>query len=277
MARRKKKKGGGGAPAWLITFSDMMTLMLTFFVLLVSMAVIDERRKLVVLDSISSAFGVTEGDFNPKSERNRSRIVEPGAMDLDTESLEPLKDMLWEDQSGDLDFQENMFVQIISISDEVLFTPGGTELSARGIQLLDRMLPWLLRIDAPLLLAGHTSLQREEMGEAYKADVDDTDLSSMWRLSYLRVLGVYRYLTGRGMSPDLLSVEAFANYRPRWPENTPEGRRRNRRVDVVLDKRNKQWIDTIARLREQQKQVPNEFNFKDFRFRLGGPGSGLGE
>ena len=60
MARRKKPRGATGvAPLWLITFSDLMTLLLTFFVLMVSMAVIDERTKRDVLGSVSEHFGIS--------------------------------------------------------------------------------------------------------------------------------------------------------------------------------------------------------------------------
>lgn len=281
MAKRKKKKGGGDAPAWLITFSDMMTLMLTFFVLLVSMAVIDERRKLVVLNSISGAFGEGLGSFNPKTPRHHTRLIEPGAMDMDTESLEPLKEMLWDDQRGDLNFQENSYVQVFSISDEVLFRPGTAELSEAGVVLINRMLPWLLRVNHPLLLAGHTSGLREEMGEDYRVDMDGrTVRSPAWELSFLRVMSIYRYLTGRGMPPESLMVEAFGSNRPRWTENTPEGRRMNRRVDIVLDRRNKEWIERMERLREGGTARPGDFNYRDFRFRLSVPGStppGTGE
>lgn len=271
MARRKKKQEAAGGPAWLITFSDMMTLMLTFFVLLVSMAVIDERRKLVVISSISGAFGTGDGSFNPKSIRNQSRLIEPGAIDdMDTDSLEPLKDMLWEDQTGDLNYQQNQFVQILSISDEVLFTPGTAELSTSGIKLLNRILPWLMRIDHPLLLAGHTAGMREEMGQDYKVGTDEQHaVSPMWELSFLRVMGIYRYLTGRGMPPERLTVEGFGSNRPRWTELTPDGRRRNRRVDIVLDKRNREWIEKIDALRRKEDSRPGEFNYKDFRFRVG--------
>lgn len=273
MARRKKKKEAASGPAWLITFSDMMTLMLTFFVLLVSMAVIDERRKLVVISSISGAFGSGEGSFNPKSVKNQSRLIEPGAIDdMDTDSLEPLKDMLWEDQNGDLNFQENQFVQILSISDEVLFTPGTAELSHSGVVLMNRLLPWLLRIDHPLLLAGHTAGMREEMGQDYKVSMAaEKNLSPMWELSFLRVMGMYRYLTSRGVPPARLSVEGFGSNRPRWTELTAEGRRLNRRVDIVLDKRNREWIEKIEKLCEKEQQRPGEFNYKDFRFRVGVP------
>lgn len=269
MARKKKKKSGDGGPAWLITFSDMMTLMLTFFVLLVSMAVIDERRKLVVLTSLSGSFGEGIGAINPLSTKDKRRMVEPGPMDLEkSDDLEPLKDMLWEDPDSDLNFQENQFVQILSINDEVLFTPGTTQLSARGIRLLDRILPWLLRIDHPLLLAGHTASMREERGEDYKVIFEKQALSPTWTMSFLRVMSIYRYLTTRGMSPKQLSVEAFGKYRPRFSGNTPEGRKKNRRVDIVLDRRNKRWIETMSRLKEQPQKDEASFTFKDFLFKL---------
>lgn len=282
MARRKKKAAPAAGAAWLITFSDMMTLMLTFFVLLVSMAVIDERRKLTVINSISGAFGEGVGSFNPKSVKDKARLIEPGAMDdIETDSLEPLKDMLWDDQRGDLNFQENQFVQILSISDEVLFKPGVAELSESGVVLMNRLLPWLLRIDHPLLLAGHTAGLREEMGQNFKVALDNENvLSPTWELSFLRVMSIYRYLSSRGFPTERLVVEGFGSNRPRWSEQKPDGRRRNRRVDIVLDKRNKEWIDRIDTLREKNDRAPGEFNFKDFRFRLGGAEtsrSGTGE
>lgn len=270
MARKKKKKSGDGGPAWLITFSDMMTLMLTFFVLLVSMSTIDERRKLVVISSVTGTFGEGIGALTPQATKPRTRMVEPGPMDLDnTDDLEPLKDMLWEEDKKDLNFQENQFVQILSINDEVLFTPGTTQLSQRGIKLLNRILPWLLRINHPLLIAGHTATLREERGDDYKVVFGEREASPTWTMSFMRSMSVYRYLTGRGMPAKQLSVEAFGKYRPRFDGNTPEGRRQNRRVDIVLDKRNKRWIETMARLKEQPQKEAGSFKFKDFLFKLG--------
>ena len=69
MARKKKFDPGTGDPAWLVTFTDMMTLMLTFFVLLVSMSVMDERRKLVVIGSIIGTFGLGEQGYDPAPSR----------------------------------------------------------------------------------------------------------------------------------------------------------------------------------------------------------------
>ncbi|MGE4299530.1 MAG: flagellar motor protein MotB [Desulfovibrionaceae bacterium] len=275
MARKKKPEEGSGDPPWLITFTDMMTLMLTFFVLLVSMSVMDERRKLVVIGSIIGTFGLGEQGFDPRSIQDKRRTVEPGPMEdesLSTDDLEPLKNLMYDDMDKDLNFQSNRFVQIVSISDDVLYSPGETELKPAGKRIIDRMLPFLLQVKYPLLLAGHTTIVRDEMVADYKVTMDEEELDPSWRLSMQRVLGVYRYLLERGMAPNMLRVEAFGKYHPMYPETTATGRRANRRVDIVLDKRNSRWIERLEANREAAKARRSRFSFKDFDFSLGNRG-----
>ncbi|CAK7042378.1 MAG: hypothetical protein DELT_02882 [Desulfovibrio sp.] len=264
MARKEKKGGGDEGPAWLVTFSDLMTLLLTFFVLLLSMAVIDERNKLIVLGSVSSSFGIGQASFNPKSPENKPSKVEPGAMQ--TQDMAPIKDMLWEDMKNDLNFQENRYVQILSINADVLYNPGETELSDKGKQLLNRIMPQLLRIKYPLLIAGHTATRRDEEGAAYQVDFDKTKVDSTWALSLARSAGVYRYLVQSGLPSQRLTQESFGQYHPRYSDRTPEERQRNRRVDIVLDKRNAPEIMTLEESREPVRREPRGFFFRDFRF-----------
>lgn len=267
MARKEKKEeAGGGIPAWLVTFTDMMTLMLTFFVLLVSMSTIDERRKLITLGSIIGTFG-TGKSFDNFSTKDRRRSVEPGPMDLDkVEDLTPLKDKAWEDAHQDLDFASNKFVQIFSINEDVLFEPGSTQLKPEGKQMLESTLPVLLQIGYPLLLAGHTSTLREELGTAFKVNRGDAGPDPSWKLSLGRTMSVYRFLLESGVAPDRLRMEAFGRFRPRHGDQTADDRRRNRRVDIVLDKRNAAWLDKITKPAEERKEGP--YQYKDFRFRL---------
>ncbi len=268
MAREKKLKPTGEAtPAWLITFTDMMTLMLTFFVLLVSMSVMDERRRLVVLGSIIGTFGMGELGYDMRTIKNKRTTVEPGPMDLKSvNDMEPLKSLLWEDINMDLNFQSNKFVQVLSISEEVLFTPGGTELTPKGKRLLNRMAPVLISIDHPLLLAGHTSNLREELGENYKVRDKEEVPDATWRLSLFRVLAVYRYFLDLGMDPELLRMEGFGRFRPRYGDQTPAERRKNRSVDIVLDKRNSTWIATLEKWKAKEKKEDGTFVYRDFVF-----------
>jgi chemotaxis protein MotB len=268
MARKEKKpKPTGGVAPWLITFSDMMTLMLTFFVLLVSMSVIDERRRLIVLGSIIGTFGVGKDSYDVLSTKDTRRTVEPGPFEMeDINDLEPLKEMVWEDVSEDLAFAENKFVQILSINSDVLFEPGEAELTEQGKKLLERALPVLLQIDYPLLLAGHTSRLRDEMGIEYKVEEREKVMDDSWRLSLYRTLSVYKFLIDNRMDPNMLRVEAFGRHHPRYTDLTAEGRSMNRRVDVILDKRNTEWLDKLGPERKDERI--KEFIYKDFVFEL---------
>ena len=275
MARLKKTGGERSrVPPWLITYSDLMTLLLTFFVLLLSMAVIDERTKLVVLGSVSGSFGEGARLFNPMGKLKDNRNREPGAMDLPEKDLAPLRDMLYEDVEKDLDFMENKYVQILSINDQVLFTPGSTKLSPQGEALLDRLMPYLQHIGYPLLVAGHTATRRDEEASAYTVVLQAGVLDSTWTLSYQRALSVYRHFLGRGMDAGKLSLEAFGQFHPRYSNNLPEGRQKNRRVDLVLDKRNLEWIRKVESLRESEPAKAEHF-YKGFRFDLTMPGESV--
>lgn len=277
MARRKKSREGDDQPAWLVTFSDLMTLLLTFFVLLLSMAVIDERAKLVVLGSVTKSFGMGESIFNPLSSENRHSIMEQGAMDsMPPEDLAAMRDMIFDDANKDLDFQENKYVQILSINDRVLFLSGSTVLSPEGVELLDKIFPYLQQIKHPLLVAGHTASQREEEGSSYRVQFGSNAADSTWLLSFQRAMAVYRHLTLRGIPPEKLMLEAFGQFHPRYSNNTPDGRQKNRRVDIVLDKRNTEWIRKMEEL-QQEGQLPEQapvYKFREFTFDLTMPGEG---
>lgn len=266
MARKEKKGGGDEGPAWLITFSDLMTLLLTFFVLLVSMAVIDERNKLVVLGSVSTSFGIGPAQFNPIAPAPKASKLDPGPMA--EENMTPIKDMLWEEMQDDLNFQENRFVQILSISADVLFESGKSVLSDKGKETLNKMVPDLLRIKYPLLIAGHTANRRDEEGSAYQVNFNEGVVDSTWALSLARAQNVYNFLVQQGLSRNKLTQESFGQFHPRYPDKTRDGRQMNKRVDIVLDKRNAPEILNIERAKEPPPKKPGRFFFRDFQFDL---------
>lgn len=253
-----------------------MTLLLTFFVFLISVAVIDERAKRIVLGSVSQAFGIAEQVTNPLARDAANKKYEPGAMEGLEDDLAPLRDMLIDDADKDLDFRENKYVQIFSINAEVLFSPGTTSLRPEGALLLDRIAPYLLEMRYPLLVAGHAAARRDETAEGtYSVNPDDKGVDSTWPISFTRALSVYRHLTSRGIPPANLSLEAFGQYHARYTNNTPEGRRKNRRVDLVLDKRNREWIDKVEALRQTAPEQTDHY-YKGFRFDITVPGSSGG-
>ncbi|HKI81466.1 MAG TPA: OmpA family protein, partial [Pseudodesulfovibrio sp.] len=87
---------------------------------------------------------------------------------------------------------------------------------------------------------------RDELGMNYQAGDEEANPDLSWKLSLNRTLTIYRYLLDNGMSPDMLRMEAFGKYRPHYPPDSPENRARNRRVDIVLDKRSGRLADRIV-------------------------------
>ena len=231
MPRVKKESEPEGQPAWLITFSDLTTLLLTFFVLLISMSVLDKKRQLVVMGSIINVFG--QGGDGPNVLDNSTQTpVEPGPMETDINDLRPLSDIVLED-SKDLDFQSNKVVQVVSINQQALFEPGQSALSAQGRAILARMTPTILKVKNQLLLAGHTGNLRDELTEGFLPDLDAV-VDPSWMLSLRRTLSVYHYFIEAGADPAKFRMEAFGRFRPRHSDSTPEARRRNSSVDIVL-------------------------------------------
>lgn len=269
MAKKVKKHICQEMPPWMITFSDVMTLMLTFFVLLVSMSQIDSRRKLVALGSIIGTFGFQDASYEVFSKKDTRRTVEPGP--IDSGDLEPLKELKWENVDKDLNFRSNRFVQILSINSSMLFAPESSTLSEAGRALLDEFMPVLSQVQYPLLLAGHTSELRDELGINYQPGDDEQVPDISWKLSLSRTLAVYRFFLERGMRPDMLRVEAFGKFMPYYPQNSPENRARNRRVDIVLDKRAVDSGERIKTLSQGLDRPAGTMSVDGFEFDLTPP------
>lgn len=255
----------------MLTFSDMVTLMLTFFVLLVSMSYVDERRKKDALVSTQSMAGLGVTTFNPLGTQKPNVMVQPGPMSGSPDDLESLREFLWENADEDLDVQSNRYVNIISISSDVLFEPGSANLSPKGQFMLDRIVPEIKNLAFPVLVAGHTSIDREEKQDSYRVLLDNNAFSSSWRLSLLRALAVYQFLRSKGVQNLEIMNEAFGEYHPRMSNQTPEGRKANRRVDIILDKRNADNIEKLKKQEESNKKPPDSYEINNFRFKLDAP------
>lgn len=269
MAKKEKKHICEEMPPWMITFSDVMTLMLTFFVLLVSMSQIDQRRKLVALGSIIGTFGFNDASYELFSKDDTRRTVEPGP--IDSGDLEPLKKLKWENVDDDINFRSNQFVQILTIDASLLFAPDGTTLTEGGVVTLEKFLPLLLKVQYPLLLAGHTSELRDELGINYQPG-DDNELPDLsWKLSLNRTLSIYQFLLERGMNPDMLKVEAFGKFSPHYPQDTAENRSRNRRVDIVLDKRSIQDSEQLREISNVEEKPVETMEVDGFEFDVSTP------
>lgn len=226
MAKKKCPECKAGAPEWMVTFSDMTTLLLTFFVLLLSMASLDQRKIKQALGSLQGALGVLES--GQKSEMGKEEIL--SRLDFVTKSKKSESKML----SGIRNYieQSNLSSTVsvvktekgisVRIMDSVLFGPGGADVLDSAKPILEKLAGIMKDSPYNVAVEGHTD----------DIPISTAKFPSNWELSTARATSVTKYFISIGVKPDILSVSGYAQYHPVVPNITPENRARNRRVEV---------------------------------------------
>ena len=265
-------------PLWLFSYGDLVTLMLCFMVLMVSLSTLDNRALKSVLGSrrspVPGEYSLPDSPASLERARQFSHGVQAGNEHTARE-FNSLQNDLSRQHEGDVSIEENAFFQTISIHSEALFEPGSSELSAGGRQMVDRALPYIQVAGFPVVVEGHTGPRRDEEGRNYIAALFDTTRDSTWTLSLERAAAVYEYLAASGVPKERLRLAGFGQYQPRFTTLTREGRRKNRRVDLVLDKRNTAITRSPAiHTPPAGLSAPPDAYYKGFRFDLTLPGEG---
>lgn len=239
MARRKKKDGGGSGASWLVTFSDLMTLLLTFFVLLLSMSSMDRP----LLTRISA----TRSDVSTIEHAGRGRTPDQIKLLLDIvtdptsllENRDRIKDLLFPNEilppeisPGKL--EENLRILahpegvVIVLTEALLFPEGEYALTEAGKQMLSALTPVLHYSSADLNIAAHTD-ERED-----SAAMDNYELSGR------RAMAVLEYFLQQKFPASRFSISGYGPDRPAEPNTTDRGRAQNRRVELLL--KTTQWL-----------------------------------
>ncbi|MBQ0724244.1 MAG: OmpA family protein [Cycloclasticus sp.] len=188
-----------GHEAWAISYIDLLLLMVTLFVLLLSYQQKDLKQQAL------------------EKQQTAAAVQAPSAMAfLDQSYLNHLKDRVKV-------VEENNQIKL-AMSDSILFFPADATLSLSGERLLDEIAVMLKQRPWQILVEGHT---------------DDRAIStprylSNWELSSARASSVTRYLIGQGISPQRLSAIGYADTRPMVSNSDEQGRKKNRRVALVL-------------------------------------------
>ncbi len=227
MAKRKKQEDPPlGAPLWMATFSDMVTLLLAFFVMLLSFSSIQEAKFHEAIHSLKGAFGVMA---SPPTVIQQPDVVVPQA---DTNEWQR---MLYELQQirvalSEEGLQEEVQLTLekegvsIQISTPMLFEPAEAELRAPSTQLLDKLSTALQKLDTEIRVEGHTD----------NVPINSEQFPSNWELSSARATAVLKYLIDRGLPPERLAAVGYGEFRPIDTNETDAGRHRNRRVEIFV-------------------------------------------
>lgn len=221
-----------GAPAWMSTFSDMATLLLTFFVLLLSFANMDVVEFRTMMGSVRDAFGVQHehpGEFMARS--NSPITISPGGSPSDpsilpqSQTLERIRTRLNSEGLGEsVEVSDSERGIVMRIREAVLFGSGSATLVADGMPILERIAAIAMEFARQIRIEGHTDDRPISTGR----------FPSNWELSAARATAVLRHLERTGTSADAMSIAGYADTRPVAANSDDQGRAQNRRVEFVL-------------------------------------------
>jgi len=266
MSKRRKRgnESGGGAPEWMTTFSDLMTLLLTFFILLYSFSSVSNDKFMKAAGSLQDSFVgsgqksiLTGGQWIP--EKNEEAEIDDSAAlsEMEAAAVEAAKaeiaqaevlasegkTMIAVDPEVIKMYQEVIdFIEKNGLSEElslsmdadgvymnvkeaILFHPGSAVITESGTAALQKVAELVGNFENKVVIEGHTD----------NVPHHDQKFESNWELSAGRAISVLRHLAEQqNIDPARLSAVGYGEYHPLEPNDTAEQRAVNRRVNIVL-------------------------------------------
>ena len=215
-----------GVAGWVVTYGDMMSLLLTFFILLLSFSSIQESKFKMAMESLQSALGMFN---NTQDVIDFEKVVVPreegGATEEMLYEFRQLEQYLLEEGlDGQVEVSlTNEGIQI-KIEDEFLFSSGRAELQNSAGAVLDKISGFLDGKPNAIEVSGHTD----------SLPIHTARFPSNWELSAARAIAVARRMQDTGIHPSRMRASGFGEYRPIADNGTPDGRAKNRRVEIFM-------------------------------------------
>ena len=232
-----------GVPPWIITFADMVTLLMVFFILLFAISNVEQAKWRDIKESLREALGadsieelgtrqgldVVKQIQTQVDEKTVYAVDEVGAMvNREMEDIiSEVEEFVFKNKlSGEVRVSSDPRGAVITISDVVLFPPGSAEMTPQGRKTLRQVFDVLKQFQYNVKIEGHTD----------NTPIHTLRYPSNWELSAFRASEVAHMMIDDGFPPERLSVEGFAEFRPKVPNTSAENRAINRRIEVVYQR-----------------------------------------
>ncbi len=243
----EEKAGNTGAERWLLTYADMITLLLLYFIIIASMATVNAKKFDELAASLGQVFksGKTIIDFGnnqilPNRNNNNNQVVmkevdKSTSTSFDTEGTflsKTYKDALSMFQPEIETYKMRIYMErrgiVIQLGADMFFSPGSANVNPKASEILKKLKILFLSVPNKLRIEGHTDNRALEP-EKYKFK-----FASNWELSSQRAINILMYYKGVGIPEERMMAVAYSDTKPISSNDTPEGRAYNRRVDIVI-------------------------------------------
>jgi chemotaxis protein MotB len=238
MMRRGSNHPAGLNRTWLMTFNDMLTLLLTFFVLIISMSPLEADKVKGVAEAARKALGLTEA-----RERTKKGVIEPFLLPIRDEDIEKERAKAVSRPAGGVlpDKREALARSLSRLKGvKILPLEEGSSLSLEETMLFSSSSAEILGEASPLLEELGKIINNADVFVRVEGNTDDLPVMtgqfpSNWELSMARAVNVVKYLISMGdVAPERLSAAGYADTRPKVPNVNPQNRQLNRRVEIIF-------------------------------------------
>jgi chemotaxis protein MotB len=236
--RPNSESEGSNKASWLITFNDLVTLLMVFFVLLFTMSTVDTRKMQDFQYALQSGLGILKTGRNVSISVKRTQPVDDMSHIMtqaegeknkqgSSQSGDKLIDQIRQLAEADLDIQVTNTHQgtRLSFEDQVLFDFGRADINPAGYKMLNQIAKAIKNVSKPVRVEGHTD----------NVPIQTRRFPSNWELSVARAVNVVKYFAEVGkMDPHRLSAVGYGDSRPVVANDTASNRAKNRRVEILL-------------------------------------------
>ncbi len=246
-----------GLPAWVMTFADLMSLLMCFFVLLLSFSEMDAQKFKQMAGSVKRAFGVQRvipaedipmgtsiiaQEFSPGEPKPTPiKVIQQQTIEQirqDPSVLQPVNHQVAETaekfveelgreiEQGLLEIEIEDTSLLVRISEKGSFGSGSAKLQRAFAPVLSKIARVLDQSPGKIIVSGHTD----------DIPIRTRQYPSNWVLSASRAASVVHYITRHGLRDhQRIQIRAYADTRPLVPNNSPANRAKNRRIEINID------------------------------------------
>jgi chemotaxis protein MotB len=231
MARKKKAAGKDNAERWLLTYADLITLLMVFFVLLFAMSNTDAKKFQELAGSLRRAFNVNVLQGAQPVALTSSSGANNAVIQLEQTDYQRIQQIIQQvEQNTQVDPQQ-VSAQItkegiaVTVSGALLFYNGTNQIKPDGIKLLDQIGAYISTLPNSVRVEGHTD----------DIPVSSAQYPTNWELSSARAVAVVRFFSSTtNVAPNRLSAVGFGQYQPIVANDTRAHREQNRRAVIVI-------------------------------------------
>lgn len=215
----------------MTTFSDLMSLLLTFFILLYSMSSVSAEKFEAAAKSMQSAFGGGESMIEGSTvvDIETEKITETSEETIDPELVKMYNEVVafleMKEMTSQASVEYDQDGIYVNIQESILFGSGSAIIADSGKNTLNDLGELIQQFDNSVVIEGYTD----------NVPMNNNNFSSNWELSTGRALSVLRYLSEeRNVDPTRLAAKGYGEYHPIVPNDSESNKAKNRRVNIVL-------------------------------------------